>query len=99
MSLSICELHDLHAGNLKCKICGGTAHRVSMKCHTCFTIDKFIDNSIDDILDDLGSLLALGAHNDFIESVLEPRAGSLASRRLLHILRRVSRAIEERKAE
>ena len=68
-----------------------------MTCSTCKMIDKFIDNSIDDILGDLGPLLTISIPDDFVESVIAPKAGSISSRRLLHILRKVSEEIEERK--
>ncbi len=97
MTLTLVELYDLHAGNLKCKICGGVACTRKITCRTCSLIDDFIDSSIDDILEDFGSLLTIGVPvKEFIESAMKPKATSRASRRLLHILIKVSEAIEER---
>jgi hypothetical protein len=97
MTLSICDLYDLHAGNLECRICGAVACTTDITCRICNMVEKFIDSSIDDILEDFGSLVTTGVPvQEFIESAMQPRASSVASKRLLHILRRVSKAIEER---
>jgi hypothetical protein len=98
MALSFVELYDLHLGNLKCKICGATANNANLTCRTCNIIDKFIDSSIDDILEDFGSLLTTNVPvKDFIESAMKPRATSMASKRLLYFLEKVSEAIEKRR--
>lgn len=98
MSLTLVELCDLHAGKIKCKVCGATASTTSRKCRTCAVITKFIDESIDDVLEDLGSLLTIGTPmKSFIESAMRPKAKSQASKRLLYALKRVSEAIEKRK--
>ena len=99
MSLTLLEIFDLHAGNLECKICGSIACTTDMKCRVCSTIDKFIDSSLDDILEDLGSLVTTAIPaKDFIESAMKPKATSMSSKRLLYVLSKVSEALEERRS-